>query len=146
MSEGTVERAGLNILGLVGNLASQHLDTDLTSEVIASMKMIMMTTMSRVNIQVVFFDVFGIFMLQYSSSTGALLNVLSVVVTLTISSVDIWMSFRREQADWKDAVKIIVIFVFGVFLVGSILALAFSVLVAWMLALLGRDMSWFVPA
>ena len=94
----------------------------------------------------VFFDVFGIFMLQYSSSMGILLNVLSIVVTLAISGLDIWISFRREQVHWKDAVKIIVIFVFGVFLVGTILALAFSALVAYLLALVGRDMSWFASA
>ena len=33
VSEGTVERAGQNILGLVTNLASQHLDRELKSEV-----------------------------------------------------------------------------------------------------------------
>jgi len=124
VSEGTVERAGLNLLGLVTHLASQHLDTQLTSEV-------------------VFFDVFGLFMLRYSSLTGVLLNLLSVVVTLIISSVDIWISFRREQTPGKDAVKLIAIFVFGVFLLGVNLALAFSALVAYLLALLGCDMSWF---
>ena len=101
---------------------------------------------SRIDIQVVFFDVFGLFMLQYSSLTGVLLNVLSAVVTIIISSVDIWISFRREKVHWKNAFKIIAIFLFGVFLVGSILALAFSALVAYLLALVGRDMSWFVPA
>ena len=33
VSEGTVERAGQNILGLVTNLAGQHLDRELKSEV-----------------------------------------------------------------------------------------------------------------
>ena len=33
VSEGTVERAGQNILGLVFNLAGQHLDRVLKSEV-----------------------------------------------------------------------------------------------------------------
>ena len=42
VTEGTVERAGLNILGLVTNLASQHLQTDLTSEVVVSIMMMMM--------------------------------------------------------------------------------------------------------
>ena len=148
VSEGTVERFGLNILGLVTNLASQHLDTRLTSEVVAGMKMFNHDNddRSRIDIQVVFFDVFGLFMLQYSSLTGVLLNVLSAVVTIIISSVDIWISFRREKVHWKNAFKIIAIFLFGVFLVGSILALAFSALVAYLLALVGRDMSWFVPA
>ena len=100
---------------------------------------------SRIDIQVVFFDVFGLFMLQYSSLTGVLLNVVAVV-TIIISSVDIWISFRREKVHWKNAFKIIAIFLFAVFLVGSILALAFSALVAYLLALVGRDMSWFVPA
>ena len=143
MSEGTVERSGLNILGLVTNLASQHLDTRLTSEVVASMKMFNHDNddRSRIDIQVVFFDVFGLFMLQYSSLTGVLLNVLSAVVTIIISSVDIWISFRREQVPRKDAAKLIAIFVFGVYLLGANLALAFSALVAYLL--LGRDMSWF---
>ena len=91
----------------------------------------------------VFFDVFGLFMLQYSSLTGVLLNILSVVVTLVTSIADIKISLRREEASCKDAVKIIFIFMFGVFLIGSVLALAFSALVAYLLALLGRDMSWF---
>ena len=94
----------------------------------------------------VFFDVFGLFMVRYSSLTGVLLNLLSVVVTLTISSVDIWISFRREQVPRKDAAKLIAIFVFGVYLLGANLALAFSALVAYFLALLGRDMSWFDSA
>ena len=46
MTEGTVERAGLNILGLVTNLASQHLQTDLTSEVAVTI-MMMMVRMRR---------------------------------------------------------------------------------------------------
>ena len=153
VTEGTVERAGLNILGLVTNLASQHLHTDLTSEVIAYMmmetmmrKMIIMTMMTRSDIQVVFFDVFGLFMLQYSSLTGVILNILSVTITLIISIVDIRISLRREKASCKDAVKILAIFFFGVFFIGSILALAFSVLVAYLLALVGRDMSWFASA
>ena len=33
VAEGTVERAGQNILGLVTNLAGQHLDRELKSEV-----------------------------------------------------------------------------------------------------------------
>ena len=33
VAEGTVERAGRNILGLVTNLAGQHLDRELKSEV-----------------------------------------------------------------------------------------------------------------
>ena len=105
-----------------------------------------MTTMTRVDIQVVFFDVFGLFMLQYSSLTGVILNILSVAITLIISIVDIRISLRREEASCKDAVKIIFIFMVGVFLIGSILALAFSALVAYLLALLGRDMSWFASA
>ena len=149
MTEGTVERAGLNILGLVTNLASQHLHTELTSEVIANTKMVittLITMLTRVDIQVVFFDVFGLFMLQYSSLTGVILNILSVTITLIISIVDIRISLRREKASCKDAVKIIGIFFFGVFFIGSILALAFSVLVAYLLALVGRDMSWFASA
>ena len=152
MSEGTVERAGLNILGLVTNLASQHLHTDLKSEVIDYMMMKMMLIrrkmimMTRVDFQVVFFDVFGLFMLQYSSLTGVILNILSVAITIIISIVDIRINLRREKASCKDAVKIIAIFFFGVFLIGSILALAFSVLVAYMLARVGRDMSWFASA
>ena len=47
MTEGTVERAGLNILGLVTNLASQHLQTDLTSEVVVSIMMMMMMMRRR---------------------------------------------------------------------------------------------------
>ena len=35
VAEGTVERAGLNILGLVTSLANQQLDTEIRSEVIA---------------------------------------------------------------------------------------------------------------
>ena len=148
MTEGTVERAGLNILGLVTNLASQHLRTDLKSEVIdyMMMKMMMMRRkiiMTRVYNQVVFFDVFGLFMLQYSSLTGVILNIISVAITIIISIVDIRISLRREKASSKDAVKIIAIFFFGVFFIGSILALAFSVLVAYLLARVGRDMSWF---
>ena len=106
-------------------------------------KMIIVIMMTRVHIQVVFFDVFGLFMLQYSSLTGVLLNILSVVVTLGTSIADIRISLRREEASCKDAVKIIFIFLFGVFLIGSVLALAFSALVAYLLALLARDMSWF---
>ena len=105
--------------------------------------MIIVIMMTRVHIQVVFFDVFGLFMLQYSSLTGVLLNILSVVVTLVTSIADIKISLRREEASCKDAVKIIFIFLVGNFLIGSILALAFSALVAYLLALLARDMSWF---
>ena len=85
-------------------------------------------------------------MLQYSSSTGVVLNVISMAVTLIISGFDIWISFRREKARCRDAIKIFVIFVFGVFLLGSFFALAFSFLVAYLLALLSRDMSWFASA
>ena len=49
MTEGTVERAGLNILGLVTNLASQHLQTELTSEVVASIMMMMMRMRRRMS-------------------------------------------------------------------------------------------------
>ena len=101
---------------------------------------------SRKEIQVVFFDVFGIFMLQYSSLTGIILNILSVVITVIIFIVDIRISSRREKASWKNAVKIIAIFFFGVFLIGSILAVAFSALVAFLLALAGLDMSWFASS
>ena len=40
VAEGTVERAGLNILGLVTSLANQQLDTEIRSEVIAIMVMV----------------------------------------------------------------------------------------------------------
>ena len=41
VAEGTVERAGLNILGLVTSLANQQLDTEIRSEVIAIMVLVM---------------------------------------------------------------------------------------------------------
>ena len=93
----------------------------------------------------VFFDVLGIFMLQYSSLTGIVLNSLSVVVVLVVFIVDIRTSLAREKATKKtDVLKILVIFMLGNFLVGSLLAVAFSALVAYLLALAGCDMSWFV--
>ena len=93
----------------------------------------------------VFFDVLGIFMLQYSSSTGTILNSLSVVVVLVVFIVDIRTSLAREKATKKtDVLKILVIFMLGSFLVGSLLAVAFSALVAYLLALAGCDTSWFV--
>ena len=92
----------------------------------------------------VFFDVLGIFMLQYSSSTGTILNSLSVVVVLVVFIVDIRTSLAREKAIKTDVLKILVIFMLGSFLVGSLLAVAFSALVAYLLALAGCDMSWFV--
>ena len=92
----------------------------------------------------VFFDVLGIFMLQYSSLTGIVLNSLSVVVVLVVFIVDIRTSLAREKATKTDVLKILVIFMLGSFLVGSLLAVAFSALVAYLLALAGCDMSWFV--
>ena len=92
----------------------------------------------------VFFDVLGIFMLQYSSSTGTILNSLSVVVVLVVFIVDIRTSLAREKAIKTDVLKILVIFMLGSFLVGSLLAVAFSALEAYLLALVGCDMSWFV--
>ena len=92
----------------------------------------------------VFFDVLGIFMLQYSSSTGTILNSLSVVVVLVVFIVDIRTSLAREKAIKTDVLKILVIFMLGNFLVGSLLAVAFSALEAYLLALVGCDMSWFV--
>ena len=92
----------------------------------------------------VFFDVLGIFMLQYSSLTGIILNSLSVVVVLVVFIVDIRTSLAREKAIKTDVLKILVIFMLGNFLVGSLLAVAFSALVAYLLALAGCDMSWFV--
>ena len=93
----------------------------------------------------VFFDVLGIFMLQYSSLTGIVLNSLSVVVVLVVFIVDIRTSLAREKATKKtDVLKILVIFMLGIFLVGSLLAVAFSGLVAYLLALAGCDMSWYV--
>ena len=92
----------------------------------------------------VFFDVLGIFMLQYSSSTGTILNSLSVVVVLVVFIVDIRTSLAREKAIKTDVLKILVIFMLGSFLVGSLLAVAFSALVAYLLALAGCDTSWFV--
>ena len=92
----------------------------------------------------VFFDVLGIFMLQYSSSTGTILNSLSVVVVLVVFIVDIRTSLAREKAIKTDVLRILVIFMLGSFLVGSLLAVAFSALEAYLLALVGCDMSWFV--
>ena len=92
----------------------------------------------------VFFDVLGIFMLQYSSLTGIVLNSLSVVVVLVVFIVDIRTSLAREKATKTDVLKILVIFMLGIFFVGSLLAVAFSALVAYLLALAGCDMSWFV--
>ena len=92
----------------------------------------------------VFFDVLGIFMLQYSSLTGIILNSLSVVVVLVVFIVDIRTSLAREKATKTDVLKILVIFMLGNFLVGSLLAVAVSALVAYLLALAGCDMSWFV--
>ena len=92
----------------------------------------------------VFFDVLGIFMLQYSSLTGIVLNSLSVVVVLVVFIVDIRTSLAREKAIKTDVLKILVIFMLGSFLVGSLLAVAFSALEAYLLALVGCDMSWFV--
>ena len=92
----------------------------------------------------VFFDVLGIFMLQYSSLTGIILNSLSVVVVLVVFIVDIRTSLAREKAIKTDVLKILVIFMLGSFLVGSLLAVAFSALEAYLLALVGCDMSWFV--
>ena len=43
VAEGTVERAGLNILGLVTSLANQQLDTEIRSEVIAIMVIIIIS-------------------------------------------------------------------------------------------------------
>ena len=84
-------------------------------------------------------------MLQYSSSTGTILNSLSVVVVLVVFIVDIRTSLAREKATKKtDVLKILVIFMLGSFLVGSLLAVAFSALEAYLLALVGCDMSWFV--
>ena len=140
VSEGTVERAGQNILGLVTNLAGQHLDSELKSEVAINSNL-----HSNANCgQVVFFDVLGIFMLQYSSLTGILLNSLSVIVVLVVFIVGIRRSLTREKATKADVLKILVIFMLGNFLVGSLLAVAFSALVAYLLALAGCDMSWFV--
>ena len=92
----------------------------------------------------VFFDVLGIFMLQYSSLTGIILNSLSVVVVLVVFIVDIRTSLAREKATKTDVLKILVIFMLGGFLLGSLLAVAVSALVAYLLALAGCDMSWFV--
>ena len=83
-------------------------------------------------------------MLQYSSSTGTILNSLSVVVVLVVFIVDIRTSLAREKAIKTDVLKILVIFMLGSFLVGSLLAVAFSALEAYLLALVGCDMSWFV--
>ena len=83
-------------------------------------------------------------MLQYSSLTGIILNSLSVVVVLVVFIVDIRTSLAREKATEKDVFKILVNFMLGNFLVGSLLAVAFSALVAHLLALAGCDMSWFV--
>ena len=83
-------------------------------------------------------------MLQYSSLTGIVLNSLSVVVVLVVFIVDIRTSLAREKATKTDVLKILVIFMLGNFLVGSLLAVAFSALVAYLLALAGCDMSWFV--
>ena len=92
----------------------------------------------------VFFDVLGIFMLQYSSLTGIILNSLSVIVVLVVFIVDIRRSLTREKATKTDVFKILVIFMLGSFLIGSLLAVAFSALVAYLLALAGCDMPWFV--
>ena len=92
----------------------------------------------------VFFDVLGIFMLQYSSLTGIILNSLSVAVVLVVFIVDIRTSLAREKATKTDVLKILVIFMLGGFLLGSLLAVAVSALVAYLLALAGCDMSWFV--
>ena len=92
----------------------------------------------------VFFDVLGIFMLQYSSLTGIILNSLSVVMVLVVFIVDIRTSLAREKATKTDVLKILVIFMLGGFLLGSLLAVAVSALVAYLLALAGCDMSWFV--
>ena len=83
-------------------------------------------------------------MLQYSSLTGILLNSLSVIVVLVVFIVGIRRSLTREKATKADVLKILVIFMLGSFLVGSLLAVAFSALVAYLLALFGCDMSWFV--
>ena len=83
-------------------------------------------------------------MLQYSSLTGIILNSLSVVVVLVVFIVDIRTSLAREKAIKTDVLKILVIFMLGSFLVGSLLAVAFSALEAYLLALVGCDMSWFV--
>ena len=83
-------------------------------------------------------------MLQYSSLTGIILNSLSVVVVLVVFIVDIRTSLAREKATKTDVLKILVIFMLGGFLLGSLLAVAVSALVAYLLALAGCDMSWFV--
>ena len=92
----------------------------------------------------VFFDVLGIFMLQYSSLTGIILNSLSVIVVLAVFIVDIRRSLTREKATKTDVFKILVFLMLGGFLIGSLLTVAFSALVAYLLALAGCDMSWFV--
>ena len=99
--------------------------------------------MTTGNIQVVYFDVLGIFMLHYSSLTGLVLNILILAITLVSIYKDIEISRHRENASSEDTMMIMAIFMVWVSFIGSLIAVIFSALVAILLPLAGRDMSWF---
>ena len=104
---------------------------------------ILLTLMTTGNIQVVYFDVLGIFMLHFSSLTGLVLNILILAITLVSIYKDIQISRHRENASSEDTMMIMAIFMVWVSFIGSLIAVIFSALVAILLPLAGRDMSWF---
>ena len=125
IDNGTVQRAGINLLAIVKNLAAQELDR-------------------KMETNVVFFDLFGVFMVHYPAWAGTVLNSLCLVLLVFLIAVDLRSRHKPDQEELTyGRFGRLLLCCAGSSIISILLSLAVSAGVAALLSTLHRDMSWF---
>ncbi|XP_023327350.1 endoplasmic reticulum metallopeptidase 1 [Eurytemora carolleeae] len=121
----SIQRVGDNILAVVLALAGL---TDLGSEETGS--------------KVVFFDMFGLFMVAYPQWAGSLLNISCILVSCILIIRDICSCAKKTDQPAASLRKILLILATSNIIL-LLLVLGFSTLIAALLGFAGKSMSWY---
>jgi len=123
--DGSLQYAGDNLLSLVVHLASSKTldgDTD--------------------NSDLVFFDMFGLFMVSYPSWVGILINIIVILIAIMALIVDIFVFARKWEFTKKECMKAMLFFSLTEIIIISS-SLGFSSLTGYVLGKAGLSMAWF---
>ncbi|CAH0551529.1 unnamed protein product [Brassicogethes aeneus] len=120
---GSYQHIGDNTLSLVKNLANAPELASTNNE-------------EESNVGVIFYDIFGLFMVSYSTSTAIIINSIVVIGSLVIFGV--WLKFGVTKSKSKYLLLSI-----GAILLGWALSFIFGVTLAYILDKLNYSMTWF---
>ena len=123
--DGSIQQAGDNLLNVVLDFVSKPIENRSSDD------------------DLVFFDVFGLFMMSYSwNPTGIAVNISVAILTILIMIADIVLIYKVEGTKfWTFFVGFLICIASLLFI--FVLSIGFSILMAYLLGENGLSMSWY---